>query len=214
MSDPRARRAALLHGIYVILSDDGRDPLELASAVLDAGVRVLQYRAKKGIVEPTIRALSAYARRRDALLIVNDDAEAAVRFDCDGVHLGPGDSGFDDVARVRRTIGDRLVGVSCGTVDEIRAFNAEDVDYAGVGSVFATRSKSDAGEPIGVEGLQRIAGASRFPVAAIGGIDETNIAEIARCGVAMAAVISAISAAGNPAAAAQGLVRTWEAAMR
>ncbi len=214
MSDSRARRAARLHGIYVILNDDGRDLLERASAVLDAGVRVLQYRAKNGIVEATIRALSECARRRDALLVVNDDAQAAVRFNCDGVHLGPGDSGFDDVARVRRTIGDRLVGVSCGTLDEIRAFNAEDVDYAGVGSVFATRSKCDAGEPIGIEGLQRIAAASRVPVAAIGGIDETNVAGIARSGVAMAAVISAISAAGDPASAAQRLVRAWQPALR
>lgn len=210
-SDARARRASRLHGIYAILNDS-HDTVERASAVIGAGVRVLQYRAKKGVVAETIAALVACARRRGALLIVNDDVAAAVDFDCDGVHLGPGDRGFDDVAGVRRVMNDRLIGLSCGTPLEVRAANREDVDYVGAGSVFATRSKDDAGDPIGIGGLERIAAESRFPVAAIGGIDEANVAEVARCGVAMAAVISAIAGAVDTAGAAKRLVRAWKPA--
>jgi thiamine-phosphate pyrophosphorylase len=210
----RARRASRLYGIYAILNEGGSDPAALARDATRAGIRVLQYRAKHGIVAGTLRALRDVANQSGALLIVNDDADAALRFDCDGVHLGPGDRGFDDIAHVRAAAGDRLIGVSCGTLDEARAANVEDVDYLGVGSVFATPSKADAGDQIGIERLRRIAAASRFPVAAIGGIDERRLAEVARCGVAMAAVISAISAARDPAEAAKRLVRAWEAAMR
>ncbi len=205
----RENRAALLHGIYAIVNEGESDPLQLARAVTDAGVRVVQYRAKHGIVERHLRELCEIARARRALLIVNDDAEAAVRFDCDGVHLGPDDPNFSDVAPVRAALGDRLIGLSCGTVEEALAANAHDVDYLGVGSVFATASKDDAGDPIGIEGLRCVANASRFPVAAIGGIDAFNLGAVARSGVAMAAVISAIARDPDPEFAARRLVRIW-----
>ena len=213
-SGSRARRASRLHGIYAILNEGGADPVALARDATRAGIRVLQYRAKQGIVAGTLRALRDVANESGALLVVDDDAAAAVRFDCDGVHLGPDDCDFRDIAHVRAAVGDRLIGVSCGTLDETRAVNGEDVDYLGVGSVYPTRSKADAGDPIGIEGLRRIAAASRVPVAAIGGIDDANLTEVARCGVAMAAVISALSAARDPADAAKRLVRAWELATR
>lgn len=205
----RAWRAARLRGIYTIVNEGGPDPVALAHAATHAGVAVLQYRAKRGIAAATLHRLRALTHACGALLIVNDDADAAVRFDCDGVHLGPGDAGFDDIARVRRTVGERLVGISCGTLEETLTANADDVDYLGAGSVYPTASKTDAGDPIGIGGLSRIVRASRVPVAAIGGITEVNVAEVAACGAAMAAVISAISNASDPGAAAQRLVGTW-----
>jgi len=214
----RARRAAALHGIYAIVNDSCHrqrsttDLVTLARAVVDAGIRVLQYRAKNGIVPETLRALRFLARERGVLLIVNDNVEAAVAFDCDGVHLGPGDAGFDNVAQVRANVGERLIGLSCGTPDEAVAANADDADYLGVGSVYATTSKADAGVPIGIEGLRRIAAVSRHPIAAIGGIAETNVADVARTGVAMAATIGAIAATNDSAAAARRLVTLWESA--
>lgn len=208
----RVERASRLHGIYAILNQSGPDPLVLARAATRAGVRILQYRAKDGIVAATLRELRAIAHAGDALLIVNDDAGAAVRFDCDGVHFGPDDNGFDSVAAVRATLGERLIGLSCGTVDEALTANAQDVDYLGVGSVYATTSKADAGAPIGIAGLREVARISRFPVAAIGGITADNVGQVARSGVAMAAVISAISCAGDPADAVRKLVSAWQAA--
>jgi thiamine-phosphate pyrophosphorylase len=208
----RADRADALHGIYAIVNEGQPDPLMLARAAVDAGIRILQYRAKRGIVERNLRELRAITHERRALLIVNDDAQAAVRFDCDGVHLGPDDPGFADVASVRAALGERLIGLSCGTVEEALAAGAHDVDYLGVGSIYATGSKLDAGEPIGVDGLLRIGVASRFPVAAVGGIDAFNVAAVARSGVAMAAVISAIAGDPDPAFAAGRLVRMWREA--
>jgi thiamine-phosphate diphosphorylase len=205
----RESRVALLRGIYAIVNEDESDPLHLARAVTDAGIRIVQYRAKRGIVERHLRELREIVRACGGLLIVNDDAEAALRFDCDGVHLGPGDPNFSNVAPVRAALGDRLIGLSCGTVEEARAASERDVDYLGVGSVFATTSKDDAGDSIGIEGLQRVANASRFPIAAIGGIDAFNLGAVARSGVAMAAVISAIARDPDPGFAARRLVRMW-----
>jgi thiamine-phosphate pyrophosphorylase len=204
----RARRAELLHGIYVILNDEPR-LLELARAVLDAGVRVVQYRAKRGIARERLRALRELTRERDTLLIMNDDWRAADEFDCDGVHLGPGDPGFDRAMPVRGILRERLIGLSCGTVGEIRSANGDDVDYVGVGSIFATSSKSDAGVPLGIESLRSLVARSRVPVAAIGGITAATIPAISRSGAAMAAVISAISSALQPQSAARELVHAW-----
>jgi thiamine-phosphate pyrophosphorylase len=206
----RAHRAAQLHGIYAIVNEDGR-ALDIARAALDAGVRIVQYRAKNGIVAANLQRLREWTRTQGALLIVNDDWRAALAFDCDGVHLGPGDDGFDSVAPVRAALRDRLIGLSCGTVSEAQWAGAEDADYAGVGAVYATASKSDAGEPIGIDGLQQVAAACRYPVAAIGGIGLQQIDAVRASGVAMAAVISALASAGDPRAAASALVERWSA---
>ena len=206
----RARRAGKLRGIYVILNEDARTPA-LARAVLDAGVKVVQYRAKGGVNIGHVQLLRQYTLAHQALLIVNDDWRAAMAYDCDGVHLGPDDEGFAAIASVRVAFGDRLIGLSCGTVDEVRFANAQDVDYVGVGAVFATASKADAGAPIGIDGLQAVAAQSWNPVAAIGGIGLAQLDDVRASGVAMAAVIAAVADASDPKAAAHALVERWNA---
>jgi thiamine-phosphate pyrophosphorylase len=203
----RAQRAARLRGIYAIVNESER-ALEIAKAVLSAGVCIVQYRAKQGVVAERLIALRALTQRHGALLIVNDDARAARDFGCDGVHLGPDDPGFADPAALRAGLDEMLIGLSCGTVEEGRLADAARVDYLGVGSVYATASKADAGQPIGVEGLMRVAGATSLPVAAIGGISAANLPQIRSSGVAMAAVISAL-AGDDPYRAARELVALW-----
>ncbi|HTV92204.1 MAG TPA: thiamine phosphate synthase [Verrucomicrobiae bacterium] len=206
----RAGRAERLEGIYAIVNDDAR-ALAIANAALDAGVRIVQYRAKGGIRAEALAALRERTHAHGALLIVNDDWRAALAFDCDGVHLGPDDEGFAAVGPVRAALRDRLIGLSCGTVDEARRANAQDVDYLGVGAVYPTGSKADAGAPIGIDGLRAVAAASRHPVAAIGGITSATIDAVRATGVAMAAVIAAIASAPHPASAARALVERWHA---
>lgn len=206
----RTRRAERLRGIYVILNEGSR-VLEIGRAVLDAGVKVLQYRAKGGVDVGHLQLLRQQTLVHKALLIVNDDWRAALKFACDGVHLGPDDEGFAAVAPVRKALADRLIGLSCGTLDEVRYANAEDVDYVGIGAVYATASKADAGAPIGIDGLRAIAAESWCPVAAIGGIGAAQLDAVRASGVAMAAVISAIADASDPAEAARALVERWHA---
>lgn len=193
-----------LHGIYAIV-----DSAVGARAALDGGIRVLQYRSKGAVNADEVRAIREITRARGALLVMNDSCAAALACDCDGVHLGPDDDGYDDVPRARALLGDdRLIGLSCGTADEARRAQAGGADYVGVGPVFATTSKDDAGDPLGVAGLRAVAAAVTLPVVAIGGISQTNIAQVRASGVAMAAVISALQVP-DAAAAARALARTW-----
>jgi thiamine-phosphate pyrophosphorylase len=202
-----------LAGIYCIADQptrqDAAHALTVAAGALRGGIRIVQYRAKGGVDDDIARELRRLTRRCDALFIMNDSVEAALRFDCDGVHLGPGDAGFDDVARARAALGDRIVGLSCGTVEEAHAAQAAGADYIGAGAVFATQSKSDAGRPIGIEGLRAIVAATTLPVAAIGGIDAQRLAQVRATGAAMAAVLSALAPPNATIASAKMLVRAW-----
>lgn len=204
----RGQRAALLQGIYAIVNEAAHpNPIDVTRAILDGGARIVQYRAKTGIVPEHARALRDLTRVYDALFIINDDWRAVSAYDADGVHLGPDDALGEDLRAIRAALADRLIGVSCGTPEEAR--EAAQADYIGVGSVYATESKADAGEPIGIAGLRTVAGQTSLPVAAIGGITLERLPQIRESGVAMAAVISAISLAHDPRMAAAALVRAW-----
>jgi thiamine-phosphate diphosphorylase len=203
----RAQRVGLLSGIYAILNEEG-GVVGRAEAILEAGIRVVQYRPKSAFRSETLRRLRSLTHRHDALLILNDDWRRAIEFDCDGVHLGPGDDGFDEPPAVRAAAKERLIGLSCGTAGEVARAALRDVDYLGIGSVFATSSKADAGRPIGIAGLRALAARTRIAVAAIGGIGPGNLAEVRATGVAMAAVISALHVP-DANEAARRLLRAW-----
>lgn len=207
----RAQRAQRLRGIYVIVNDAPQAPA-LAQAALDAGVGVLQYRAKHGTDTRRLAALRRLTHQYGALLILNDDWRLAQATGCDGVHLGPGDDGFDDSRAMRAAAPELIVGLSCGTAGEVDAASEASVDYLGIGAIFATTSKHDAGEPLGVEQLRCLAARTALPVAAIGGIDATNLAKVRATRVAMAAVIGAVANAPDPQRAAEELVAIWNAA--
>jgi thiamine-phosphate pyrophosphorylase len=207
--EPAIVNVAALRGVYVIVNEGARDCTAVARGALDAGVHLIQYRAKRGINHVHLRVLRELTRAAGALLIVNDDWQAALAYGCDGVHLGPDDAGFVDVAPVRAALGARIIGLSCGTVEEARTAQHVGADYVGVGSVFATVSKADAGEPIGIAGLRRVAAATTLPVAAIGGIGRAQLPSVRASGVAMAAVISAVGDAPDPREAARELVEIW-----
>jgi thiamine-phosphate pyrophosphorylase len=200
-----------LRGIYAILGESGPNPVVLGRQLLEGGIRIVQYRAKDRLNAQHANALRALTYEYDALFILNDDWRAVDEFDADGVHLGPDDVPAADLPAVRERLKGRIVGLSCGNREE--AFQAQRVgaDYIGVGCVYPTRSKADAGEPIGIAGLHRVAAASSLPVAAIGGITMRNAPEVAAAGVAMAALLSEFAASADPAALARKLVTWWPA---
>src|SRR5204863_1748352 len=127
-------------------------------------------------------------RRAQVAFVVNDDVEAALRLGADGVHLGRGDAGAE-----RALEAGILLGLSAGNVEEAQAAEAAGASYVGAGPVWATPSKPDAGEPLGLEGLAAICGTVAAPVVAIGGIDASNAADCIRAGAAGVAVIRAVT---------------------
>lgn len=198
----------LPRGIYAIVDTSATDdPLALLDAVLRADVRVVQLRAKAGVDRDLLRAMLARTRPAGASLIVNDDFAAAL--EADGWHGGQEDLAGHELATLRRDLGERLLGISCGTPAEARIAAAGGADYIGTGPYAVTATKADAGEAIGVAGIAAVVRAVGIPVVAIGGIDRSNIATVATSGAHMAAVISSIASAADPEAATRELRARW-----
>ncbi len=206
------------YALYVILdarAARGRPLLEVARAVVRGGATVLQLRDKDLTTRQLLGAaqeLRAWAHASRVPFIVNDRVDVALASDADGVHLGPDDLP-PDVARGLLGPG-RVIGVSAGTVDEAREAVQAGADYIGVGSVFATASKADAGEPIGVAGFGAIARAVRIPAVAIGGIGLSNAGQPVAAGAAGVAVISAVVGAPDVERAAREIREQVEQARR
>ncbi len=130
-------------------------------------------------------------RAAGALCIVNDRVDIAMAVDAAGVHLGQDDM---PVAAARRILGrEKIIGLSTHTSEQLAAALREDIDYAAIGPIFATATKSDHEPVIGLEMLQRAAKtAGNVPLVAIGGISEENLPSVIDAGASSAAMIGAI----------------------
>jgi thiamine-phosphate pyrophosphorylase len=203
--------------VYVITHAGfrGRSHEDVARAAVAGGATALQLRDK----ENPGRALVATARRLVALanpagvpVVVNDRVDVALAAGADGAHVGEDDL---PVADARRLLGpERIVGASAGTVEEARRAEQEGADYLGVGPVFPTATKADAGEAIGLDGLGKIVAAVRVPVVGIGGITVENAAQVILAGAAGVAVVSAVAGADDMVEATRRLRQAVDLALR
>jgi thiamine-phosphate diphosphorylase len=196
--------------VYALLDPDRVEPSGFTEALLRAGVRLFQVRAKDGIDPATLLAVVMRVRGAGGLTVVNDDVRLARL--ADGVHLGQEDAAGLSLRELRSGLGpSAVIGLSCGTPQEARAADPALIDYIGAGPAFATPSKRDAGLPIALSGIRAVVDATTLPVAAIGGIGPQTIARIPETGAAMAAVISALICP-DPEASARELIARWNAA--
>ncbi len=175
------------------------DILTLIRKAVRGGATLVQLRGKawtdRQFLSVAGRALKLL-RPAGIPLIINDRADIARAAGAAGVHLGQTDL---PAAAAREILGRHaIIGVSAVTSRDAREAGAAGADYLGVGPVFLTRSKDDAGVPLGLGGMQRIRRATKLPVLAIGGIDAENAAAVVGAGADGVAVISAITAAADP----------------
>jgi thiamine-phosphate pyrophosphorylase len=161
------------------------EDMETGRAAVEGGATVVQLRRKDASTDELVEAGRSFGGL-PAIFVVNDDVEAAIRLEADGVHLGRDDPGTE---RAREA--GLLLGLSASSVEEAKAGERAGAAYLGVGPVWATPSKPDADPPIGLEGLREICAAVSIPVVAIGGIDASNAADCIRAGAAGVAVIRA-----------------------
>ncbi len=183
----------LPRGLYALLDDSVRAELPLrdkASAVIDAGVGVLQLRLEQTtdrLALPIIREVVALAAPRGVKVIVNDRVDLALIGGAHGVHLGADDLPVD-VAR--RLLGpDALIGATTRTLEDIERAQALGADHVGLGPIFQTSTKQVAHPPLGLELFAKIALRSPLPVVGIAGITLTTIGQVATAG-AWAAVVA------------------------
>ncbi len=194
--------------LYVVTEDagPGRSHLDVVRAAVAGGATAVQLRAKDlpdSELAALAREAAALCRRAGVLFLVNDRVEVARLAGADGVHLGQDDA---PPAAARALLGrEAVVGVSCATAAEARAAAAAGADYLGVGSIYATATKPDAGEPIGLAGLRRVRAAVALPLVAIGGITPANAAAVVRAGADGVAVVGAVTRAPDMEAAVRTL---------
>jgi thiamine-phosphate pyrophosphorylase len=183
----------------------GRELLAVVSAALDAGLPAVQLRDKDLPGRSLFalgEALRAATRRTGSLLFVNDRLDVALAVEADGVQLGGGSM---PVPVARRLLGHgRLIGVSTHAPAEVAAAAAAGADFALFGPVYATPSKT--GPPQGVARLAEAVAAAPIPVVAIGGVTPDAVPETRAVGARAVAVIRAILAAADPAAATRALL--------
>ncbi len=196
----------------MVLTDEFRvPPAQWPDAVdqaLTGGATSIQLRAKTLPTRELVSlgtALLERTRARGCPLLVNDRVDVACAIGADGAHIGQ-----DDLppAAARMLLGpDRILGVSTATVAELTEAIDAGATYLGVGDIFGTPSKPDAGMPVGLAVLRELAGRSPVPVVAIGGIRADNAGACRQAGAAGIAVISAVMGTPDPSVAARQLIR-------
>ncbi|MFL5626808.1 MAG: thiamine phosphate synthase [Ktedonobacteraceae bacterium] len=189
----------------------GRDIVTVATAALNGGATIIQLRNKVASTRVLIeegQALRALTRERDALLIINDRIDVALAVEADGAHVGQEDM---PAILARQLLGpERILGVSVANIEEAGAAVAAGADYLGVGPIFPSVGKADAGPATGLHLLTELAARYQTPLVAIGGITVENATEVMRAGAVGVAVITAIVYAEDIAGAAHQLCQAMK----
>jgi thiamine-phosphate pyrophosphorylase len=184
----------------------GRSTIEVVEAALRGGVDVVQLREKDAetafLVEEGLRVRELTARY-NVPLIVNDRLDVALAIEAEGVHVGQ----TDLPAALARKLLPRplLLGVSTSTVAMAQQAEQDQADYIGFGPIYATTTKQTSASPRGAHMFAAVHQAVALPIVVLGGISQTNIAEVVAAGADHVAVCSAIVGAEDVQRAASTL---------
>ncbi|NLJ35508.1 MAG: thiamine phosphate synthase [candidate division WS1 bacterium] len=203
----------LRSGVYFILPE-GLDQVELVrltEAALAGGVGMIQYREKDKSTRQMILEVTDLLMLTSPIsvpLIVNDRVDVCLAAEADGVHVGQEDM---PVQVARRLLGAQaIVGATTPSPQLAQQARADGASYAAIGPVFASPTKPEKPQ-VGVDAVRQVAAVTSLPVCAIGGIDAQNIAQLPAAGASLYAVVSAISAAQDPAEATAELAHLTQA---
>ena len=173
--------------------------LNTVNAAIKGGITMVQLRDKEASTKQRIDAgkeLMNILKNTNIPLIINDDVEAAVAINADGVHVGQSDK---STIEVRSQVGrEKIVGLSCETVQDAKNADPALVDYIGISPVFPTKTKSEFNDYIGLDGISDIVNATSIPAVAIGGLRKDHCREIFIRGCKGMAVVSAICGKEDP----------------
>ena len=169
----------------------------LSDAVLQAiegGATLVQLREKeiseKEFLDEAFR-IKEICTSKKIPFIINDNVKIAKETDACGVHIGQSDM---ELKEARKILGaEKIIGVSCQTVEQALQAEKNGADYLGVGAVFSTSTKTDA-DNVPLSTLKEICSSVKIPVVAIGGISLQNMSQLKGSGIAGVSVISAIFA--------------------
>ena len=179
---------------------------ELAEMAITGGADTVQFRQKDGSTRELIesaQAVQAVCAERGVSLVVNDRADIALAIGAAGAHFGQDDL---PIAVGRRILPpEMIIGASARTEAKILEAISAGADYIGFGPIYQTASKPDAELPKDLDALRRMCEIAQCPVIAIGGITAETAYEVICAGAHGIAVISAVCAQVDPAAATRDL---------
>ncbi len=185
----------------------GRSLQSVLRQAVDAGLPAVQLRERDlptGELLQLAREIRSFTTPHAVPLIINDRVDLMLALNLIGVHLRANSL---PITAVRRLVGaDRLVGISTHSLAEVREANRDGADYVVFGPIFDTPSKRPFGSPAGLEKLAEVCRVSAVPVFAIGGITSASVSEVRRAGAHGVAVIGAILARDDVAAATMDLL--------
>jgi thiamine-phosphate pyrophosphorylase len=182
-----------LYGITAAEYSLGRSNPEVVRQMLAAGIKIIQYREKKRKAADQYREcleIRKLTADYGACFIVNDHIDLALAVRADGVHIGQEDLPLEVVRRL--TGGRMLIGVSTHSPEQADAAVRAGADYIGAGPIFATATKENVGPPVSLEYLDYVVARHRIPHVAIGGIKQSNLAEVIRHGARCVAMVTEI----------------------
>lgn len=165
---------------------------EQVKKLIEGGAEIIQLREKhaspKDFYEFAKEALKR-ARQHKVKIIINDRVDIALALKADGVHLGQDDLPPE---HARKILGEKaIIGFSTHNLEQaVRAVQLP-IDYLAIGPVFATRTKENSENVVGIEGIKNVREAiGGFPLVAIGGITFENFREVLQSGADSVAVVS------------------------
>lgn len=175
----------------------------VVAEAVKGGVTMVQIREKHHDVRAFIEranAIKTVLQGSGVPLIINDRVDVALAVDADGVHLGQSDM---PASLARQLIGpNKLLGLSIESHQQLADVVDLPIDYIGLSAIFATPTKTDTLNHWGISGLRDALQTTSLPIVAIGGINPTNIEDVAATGVHGIALVSAIYQAEDPRTAA------------
>ncbi|KKK21766.1 hypothetical protein P175DRAFT_0493045 [Aspergillus ochraceoroseus IBT 24754] len=197
----------------------GRDLCTVVEEALKGGVTIVQYRDKKsdtGVQIETAKKLHRITRAYGVPLLINDRVDVALAVGAEGVHLGQDDMTITEAKKLLPK--GSIIGISASCIEEAQTAVAAGADYLGIGTMFATSTKTNTKSIIGTAGAQAILAAiadsgREVGTVCIGGINHSNIQRVLyqssspKKGLDGAAIVSAIMAADDPKAAAAQFVK-------
>jgi thiamine-phosphate pyrophosphorylase len=195
--------------IYGITAEEyslGRSNIEVVAHMIEAGIRVIQYREKDKsdrLKYEECLKIRELTRVAGVTFIVNDRPDLALLVGADGIHLGQDDLPPQEVREI--VGGEMFIGLSTHSPAQAEAAVRLGVDYIGVGPIFATNTKKDVCAPVGLEYLDYVVKNIRLPFVALGGIKEHNIAEVYRRGARCIALVTEIVGARDIGAKVRAL---------
>ena len=200
-------------GLYLILTNPVAGYEDCAKAAVKARLRYLQLRMKdkpRGEVLETARSMREITRGSATRFIVNDYPDAAMEVDADGLHLGQGDMPLQE-ARAMWDRPGKLFGLSTHNEEQEKRARMLAPDYIGVGPVYATPTKDDPDPVLGLERMGEIIRSTPLTTVALGGIGESNLADVLKAGAINFAVVRAVNQSPDPQKAIGALMSIWRA---